>query len=102
MNFGFSISDFITLPVFCWRVYKECKECPGEFKNISVEVGGLHNVLKEVEEVLSEQKLSSKEESRLEDLKAGCIDVIKDVEDHLNKYKSLGTNSKRTWDRLRW
>ena len=102
MSFGLSISDFITVATVCWKVYKECKESIGEFKNISAEVGGLYTVLKEVEELLSEQKLNSKGESRLVVLITDCHDVIKDVEKRLNKYKSLGTKSSRTWDRLRW
>ena len=32
----------------------------------------------------------------------GCNSILEDLEELLQKYKSLGTQSKRTWDRLRW
>jgi pilus assembly protein TadC len=31
-----------------------------------------------------------------------AVDVLKDVQDLLRKYSSLGTKKGRIWDRMRW
>src|SRR5271155_3973643 len=102
MNFGFSVGDFISVSAFCWNVYKKCKGASDDFNAISSEVGSLHNVLKETEEVLSEQNLSPEQQIRLQDIAEGCKGVLEDMDTLLVKYESLGTNSKRTWDRMGW
>jgi hypothetical protein len=102
MNFGFSISDFITVAALAWKLYISCKESSDDFKNISGEVGSLHLVLKEITEHLSEYNLAPDREAQLIGLGKQCYDVLKDVENLLNRYDSLGTASQRTWDRMRW
>jgi GTPase involved in cell partitioning and DNA repair len=85
---------------FCWKIYKKCKDSSEDFKNLSNEVGSFHNILKETEELLSEQKLGPAQEAKLEVLKEGSENVLKDLEKLLVKYESLGTSSQRTWDRM--
>ena len=102
MSIGVSPSDFITIPTFAWTVYKACKESSDDFKHISTEVASLHIVLKETRDSLSEHILSRDQETRLDTLGKACYDVLKDLEDLLKKYESLGTQSQRTWDRMRW
>lgn len=102
MSFGFSLSDFITVPTFAWNVYKACKDSSDDFKNISTEVVSLHIVLKETAEFLSQDTLNKDQETRLTSLGRGCYDVLKDLDDLLQRYNSLGTKSQRTWDRMRW
>jgi hypothetical protein len=102
MSFGFSISDFVTISAFAWKIYKSCKDSSDGFKSISSDVAGLHIVLKETEENLSEQNLDADQERRLNDLCAGCNGVLKDLDSLLERYNSLGTKSQRTWDRMKW
>ncbi|MCJ1463945.1 hypothetical protein MMC07_002555 [Pseudocyphellaria aurata] len=102
MSFGFSVGDFAALGQLAWRIYKACKDAPESFKNISQEVSSLHLVLKEVEETLSNSALSVPQQSRLESVGDGCRVVLQDLQFSLDKYNSLGTKSKRTWDRLGW
>lgn len=102
MSFGFSLGDFAVLGQLAWNIYKACKDAPEGFKNISQEVSSLHLVLKELEEIYPDADLSAAQQSRLEIIGDGCRAVLKDLQCTLDKYKSLGTRSRRTWDRLRW
>ena len=102
MSFGFSISDFITVPALAWKLYLSCKESSDDFKNISGQVASLHIVLKETSEHLSEYNLAPDREAQLIGLGKQCYDVLKDIESLLDRYESLGAASQRTWDRMRW
>ena len=67
-----------------------------------MEVLSLHAVLKTVEESLASRVMS---ESRLADLatiSAGCQSVLQDLQALVDKYESLGSKSKRTFDRMGW
>lgn len=102
MSFGYSIGDFAALGQLAWKIYKSCKDAPESFKNISQEVSSLHLVPKELEETFLDTKLSTAQQSRLETIGEGCRGVLEDLQCSLNRYNSLGTKSKRTWDRLGW
>jgi hypothetical protein len=54
MSFGFSVGDFVTISTLAWNVYKSCNDSCDEFKNISGEVVGLHIVLLETKDYLTE------------------------------------------------
>jgi hypothetical protein len=82
--------------------YKKCKDASGEFKEVAVEVSCLHSVLKETKEIMSEQSLSNEQRARLDPLKDGVVDVLNELERRLDKYQSLGTQSKRALDRIGW
>jgi hypothetical protein len=102
MSFGYSVGDFVTLGQLAWKVYKSCKDAPESFSNISQEVLSLHTVLKEAEEILSEQSLSASKQVSLKTVSDGCYRVLQDLQCLLARHESLGVKSKRTWDRLRW
>ena len=78
------------------------KSAPGSFDNISVEVLSLHAVLKECEETVFARPLSQDRKERLVVIKEGCDKVLQDLQSLVTKYESLGTQSKRTWDRMKW
>lgn len=102
MSFGFSVGDFIAVSKLAWNVYKSCKEAPESFKNITTEVLSLHAVLREAEETLSSQSLPTTTQAHLKIVVDGCKDVLEELQSLIDKYESLGTRSKRTWDRLGW
>ena len=56
----------------------------------------LHALLMEVEENLSAQTLSSTRQARLKTIGDGCRNVLEELQSLVNKYESLGTQSKRT------
>ena len=67
-----------------------------------MEVMSLHAVLKEGEETLFTRPLPPARAERLKIIKDGCNKVLVDLQSLVQKYESLNTQSKRTWDRLRW
>ena len=117
--YGFGVGDFIAVGTLAWSVYKSCwsqpyaghqqatnqwvgKAAPGSFENISAEVLSLHAVLKEGEETLFVSPLSPERAERLKVIKDGCDKVLVDLQRLVERYESLGTQSKRTWDRMKW
>ena len=100
MSFGFGVGDFIAVGGLCWKVYKKCKDSPGGYAQLSNEVGALNNVIKETEEMLSQQDLTPAQEAKLVQSRQGCEEVLKDLEELLNKYESMGTSARRTFDRM--
>jgi len=104
MSFGFGVGDFLTVSKLAWTVYKSCKDSVGDFQNISGEVSSLHIVLKETEDLTAEcrHNMDTEREAHLLQIGNGCHDVLKELESLLTKYDSLGTQTQRTWDRMRW
>ena len=100
MNFGSSVGDVLAVGQLCWKVYKRCKDSPGSYAELAGEVGALHNVVKETEELLSQQALTSKQQNKLLICRQGCESVLKDLDGLLVKYESLGTNARRNLDRV--
>ncbi len=100
MSFGFSVGDFLAVGQLSWKVYKNCKDSPGNYAELSHEVGALHNVIKETEELFSQQDLTLQQERRLLAYQQGCENVLKNVDRLLIKYESLGIKSQRTFDRM--
>jgi hypothetical protein len=87
---------------YAWKVYKSCKNSPGSFSNIASEVLSLQAVLKEVEETICAQSLSTDRQRRLDTVVNGCRSVLKDLEKLITHYENLGPQGKRTWDRMKW
>ena len=100
MSFGFSASDFVALGKFCWSTYKKCKESSGQYALLTGEVQALQSVLRETEELLSDQNLTENQQDRLSQPKSGCEGVLRDLNKLLEDYRSLGTQSQRTFDRI--
>ncbi|KAG6991440.1 hypothetical protein G7Y79_00052g087800 [Physcia stellaris] len=99
MSLGFSVSDFVTVGGLCWKLYKKCKDSPGNFKNLTGEVGALHNVIKETEELLSQQSLTVQQKEKLRVATVGCGEVLQDLDDLLARYRSMGTKAQKALDR---
>lgn len=100
MSFGFSVGGFVAVGQLCWKVYKKCKDSPGNYAELSSEVSALYAVIKETEELLSQQNLSAEQEAKLRPCQQGCEMVLKDLDGLLVKYESLGTKSQRAFDRM--
>ncbi|MCJ1263054.1 hypothetical protein MMC22_002924 [Lobaria immixta] len=102
MSFGYSVGDFVVVGQLAWKIYKVCKDAPESFKNVAQEVLSLHAVLKELEETYSDANFSAAQQSRLRIVGDGCRAVLEDLQGLVDRYNSLGTSTKRTWDRLAW
>ena len=90
---------FVDLGQLCWKVYKKCKSSPGNYADLSYEVGNLHNVIKETEELLFQQKLTANKKDKVIIYRQGCEDVLKDLDRLLIKYENLGIKAPRAFDR---
>jgi len=102
MSFGYGVGDTLALASLAWNVYKSCSDAPENFANISQEVLLLHAALRNVAETFDSQTLSSSTQDSLDKAAAGCKSVLEDLQALVEKYHSLGTSTKRSWDRLKW
>ncbi|KAL8712822.1 MAG: hypothetical protein Q9220_003030 [cf. Caloplaca sp. 1 TL-2023] len=102
MSIGFSLGDFVAVGQLAWSVYKSSKEAPESFTNVSLEVLSLHAIIKEFGDNLALATLPSSQLEGLQTVTRGCRKVLNDLQSTLNRYNSLGSSSKRTWDRLAW
>jgi hypothetical protein len=100
--YGFGVGDVIAVGTIAWNVYKSCRAAPESFSNISLEVLSLHAVLKEAEETVFKSPLPTESQERLTTVGDGCRGVLDDLQKLVDRYESLGTQSKRTWDRMKW
>ena len=101
MSFGFGVGDFITISTLAMNIYSSCKNSSRDFKSITSEVNSLHVVLKKTSEYLPEHSLDTDAAECLESLKNECYSVLKDIQDLLQKYRSLGMKG-RIWDKVKW
>ena len=102
MSFGFSVSDFVACIQLARKVWQECRDAPKDFHAVSNEVASLQLVLLRVQETINDKELSENNKDNLNTLVKGCNETLQELQALLKKYKSLGTQSRRTWDRLRW
>jgi hypothetical protein len=102
MSFGCSIGDLIAVGTFAWQIYSSCKGAPESFENISSEVFSLHAVLEQARDSVLSQPLSPPQQKRLKVIRDGCYRVLEDLEKLVKKYQGLGTQRKRTLDRMKW
>ena len=72
-------------------------------------VKGLSNVLRDIDDVLPQRDLSDQLKEKLEEIVRCCRDVLKELEDVLDRYQELdhnvsglGKRSRRVWKRFRW
>lgn len=77
------------------------KAAPGVFGTISRELESLHCVLEEAADTQLSHPLPPRRQARLKTILDGCISVLADLQYIVQKYQSLGTDEKSSWDRLR-
>ena len=78
------------------------RAAPGVFRTLSGELESLHCVLEEAADAAqSTHPLPPRRQARLKTILDGCISVLADLQYIVQKYHSLGTDERRTWDRLR-
>ena len=102
MSFGFSIGDFLTIPLFTWQVYKACRDSTSEYCELASEVQSLHAVMMTSQELLEIVTLSADQTRRLAIIGKGCLTLLQHIDARLSKYKSLGSKEVKLRHRLRW
>jgi hypothetical protein len=105
MSFGISISDIITLTQLTTRTYNGWKKACGEYAIITSDLAVLQTLLMRVEaEAETPNSLFARNPDDLKGWKTlnkSCRSLVTELEEVINKYKSLGTSRRRTWDRIR-
>ena len=102
MAFGYGAGDVVAIGKLVWAVYKSCKGAPASFGNIAQEVIALEAVIRQFEEAFEGQALSAIEQERLKSVGQGCQDVLRKLQELVQKYESLGSNAKLSFDRFKW
>ncbi|KAF3043083.1 hypothetical protein E8E11_005241 [Didymella keratinophila] len=100
MSFGISIGDLIKLGEVAGRVYKNCRDCTGDYKHLTTEARSLTNLLDDIQDKYD--KIPPHKRQKLLDAYDPCIDILSELDKLLEHYNSLDTKSKRAWDRLKW
>lgn len=77
-------------------------DCPGEYHNLASETKQLGDIIESFEYSIERRTIAARSQEELKEKITGCKDVLKDLEAVLSQYESLGSQQKRTWDRLRW
>src|SRR5437773_10679977 len=104
MSVGVSISDILTFVKLTTRTYNGWKNACGEYSNITGDLAVLQTLLLRIE---AETKTPTSLFSDPEDFRGWtrlsneCRSVVEEQEGIKKKYKSLGTNRRRNWDRIR-
>jgi hypothetical protein len=69
----------------------------------------LSNVLRDIEDIDPDQRLSNQQKNDLNLIAQGCRDVLNELKDRLDGFQDLGVaanglreKSKRTWKRATW
>jgi len=101
MSFGFSVGDFIAAIELANKIRKEFVDAPSQFKDISDEVRSLSIVLQDVEVVLSKPHLNTQQKTELKEIADGCLNVLKKLEETLDKYGELKSGSGSVGKRMK-
>lgn len=100
MSFGISVGDILKLCELAGRVYKNCRDCTGEYRSLTSEARSLANLLEDIQDKYD--KIPESKRQQLVDAYEPCIDVLQELDKLLLHYNSLDTKAARTWNRLKY
>lgn len=105
MSFGFSVSDVILLIELTSRAVDSWNSACGRYAKVTADLTDLENLLKQIEReaeapdsLLVQNAIDAK---GWKHLFKSCRTTVTRLEDIINKYKSLGTDRRKNWDRIR-
>ena len=105
MSFGYSVGDIITLIQLTTRTYNGWKNACGKYGDITSNLAVLQTLLIRIEaEAQAPNSLIARNTEDFggwETLYKSCHTLVVELEEVLDKYKSLGTNRRKNWDRIR-
>jgi hypothetical protein len=102
MSFGVGVGDVVTFGRHSWKAYQLWKNAPKSFKDISIDVLALLTLLEEVDKIFSGQSFPESRRDSLAKIRRGCDSILDKLQSIIDKHKSLGSDNKRTMDRLTW
>ena len=105
MSFGFLVSDIITLTQLTTRTYNSWKNACGEYGDITINLAVLQTLLMRIKaEAQAPNSLIARNAEDFggwQTLYKSCSTLVIELEEVLDKYKSLGTSRRKNWDRIR-
>ncbi|KAJ6120565.1 ankyrin repeat-containing domain protein [Penicillium sp. IBT 18751x] len=109
MSFGFSVGDFIGALELANTVRKRLVHGPTQFKTILDDVKSLSTVLRDIDDGEPDAFLNDQEKQRLNSISQQCKEVLKDLQQELDKYQELGRVangvrgvSRKLWKSMKW
>jgi hypothetical protein len=98
MSSGFGVSDLMTLRNLTFQLYRSLKDAPGEFKEISHELGSFHIVIHEIQaqaqdqcSLLNRRGICRKQE--LLSLLANMQGALSELDALFKTYQNMGRNA---------
>ncbi|KAL9048784.1 MAG: hypothetical protein Q9162_007550 [Coniocarpon cinnabarinum] len=85
-----------------WKLYKSCRDSPGQYKELSHDTKQLANILREIDDMMEDDPHVGLKRSDFVGSIQSCNALLLDLRVCLDKYKSLGTQQRRLPDRLKW
>ncbi|KIW18445.1 hypothetical protein PV08_02733 [Exophiala spinifera] len=108
MGFGFGVGDFIAVINLAGEIRSRFVDAPHQFRDLSNEVKSLSYILHDIE-ILPQPDLPGEEIAGFGEVIQSCKEVLKELEETLDKYQELDPTrrdfagrSRRVWKRLRW
>ena len=110
MSFGYSIGDAVLLTRLAWSTVQNCRKACGIHHEITRETAGLHTVLQRLGKEISKptspiNKPDEGYQRELHVLASGCKDILRKVNEKLNRYSSLSEKSnsaRKIWQKVRF
>ena len=95
MSFGWGGGDVFALAQLAVKVYTAYKDAPDDYKNISEEVKSLEGLINKAARHFTSTNLSDIDRQEGSEAMKGCQRVLEDLNDLIEKYKSLVSTNKR-------
>jgi len=100
MDFG--IGQIVSACTLCYQIYDRCSASRGEFKSLSIQALGLHDILKTIENVWRQGSLNEEQYISLRERVVPLLELLQTINSRLSQYNSLGTKSPKLSDKIRW
>ena len=107
-DMSFRVGDFLVVTKLAWKVYtayKDYKDAPEDFRNISDEFKSLHIIADRHKDKFQNSTLNTDEAAQLREILQGCKNVLEDLDRLRINYMSLGSapgSSSQAVDRTKW
>jgi hypothetical protein len=102
LSFGYSVGDFNAISTHAWTLYESCKVAPESFDNIASDLLAFHALLQNAEKITFAAPLPVAQQQQLKTIGDGCKDVLEELSKIVQKYETLGTDNKNTWQQMKW
>lgn len=100
MDFG--LGSVVSACTLSYQIYNRCSASRGEFKSLSTQALGLHDILQTIEGAWRHGSLTTEQFASLKSRIVPLLELLKTTNARLEKYSSLGTKSPKLSDKINW